>query len=269
MTENRPIAKLPRALDRREELARALRDRRPIVFLDYDGTLTPIVERPEDARLPERARRALQRLRGRCPVAVVSGRDLDDVRGMVGVDGIWYAGSHGFDILGPRGEPHRRGEEFLPALDRARERLEPLADRIAGVRVEPKRFALAVHWRRAPEASEERIERLVAAVAAAEPGLRMTGGKRIFELRPAVEWDKGRALLWLLEVLDAGGPDALPLYVGDDLTDEDAFRALGARGIGVVVRGEGDRRDTAARYVLDDPGETVDFLEALSELLEG
>lgn len=268
MSGSRPIAELPHALDRREELARALRGRRPVLFLDYDGTLTPIVERPEDARLPDRARRAIERVRARCPIAVVSGRDLDEVRRMVGVEGIWYAGSHGFDILGPRGERHRRGEEFLPALARARERLGSLTEEIRGVRLEPKRFALAVHWRAAPEEEEERIERRVAAAAAAEPGLRVTGGKRIFELRPALEWDKGRALLWLLEVLETDGSDAVPLYMGDDLTDEDAFRALGARGIGILVRGEGGGRKTAADYVLDGPEEAPDFLEALAKLLE-
>lgn len=263
------IRELPSAMERREELKRRLLSRRPVVFLDYDGTLTPIVERPEDATLPARGRRALERLRGRCPVAVVSGRDLQDVRRMVGVDGIWYAGSHGFDIVGPGGEGHRRGEEYLPALETARRRLAELPERFPGVRLEAKAFALAVHWREAREEHVEEVEAAVDRVVADERDLRKTGGKRIFELRPNLDWHKGRALLWLLRILEAEEGEKLPLYVGDDLTDEDAFRAIRDRGVGIVVRGEDDDRATAAHYAVESPERTAELLEMLSAVLEG
>jgi alpha,alpha-trehalase len=110
------------------------------------------------------------------------------------------------------------------------------------------------------------VEAAVAGVAAADPRLRRTGGKKVFEIRPAVAWDKGKALVWLLDVLELG-PGVLPVYVGDDQTDEDAFRAVRDRGLGVVVRGEGDDRPTLARYTLRDTEEARAFVELLIDAL--
>lgn len=265
--ERSSVRDLPLALDRAEEVRGLLSGRRPAVFLDYDGTLTPIVERPEDARLPAPTRDAIERLAKLVPVAVVSGRDLADVREMVGVEGIAYAGSHGFDIVGPDGSKHQRAVELLPELDAAERELAPRLEAVPGARVERKTLAIAVHFRQVAENRVPEVEGAVAEVAAAHPRLRRTGGKKVFELRPDVEWDKGRALRWLLEVLDLGGDDVLPIYVGDDETDEDAFRAVRDRGLGVVVRGEGDDRPTLASYALRDPGEARAFLDLVADAL--
>jgi trehalose 6-phosphate phosphatase len=239
------------------------------VFLDYDGTLTPIVDRPEDAAIPEETRRGVAALAGVCPVAVVSGRDLADVRAMVSVEGIHYAGSHGFDILAPDGSSHQKARDLLPRLDAAEAELRPLLEGIEGVRVERKRFAVAVHFRLADEARVPEVEAAVDRIAAAHPDLRKTGGKKIFELRPGIPWDKGKALLFVLDVLGLEGDQVLPVYVGDDETDEDAFRAIRERGLGVVVRGEDDDRPTAAHLALDDPAEARAFLEELAAILGG
>lgn len=262
--EARPIGELPDALDRREEILRGFGSRRPAVFLDYDGTLTPIVEDPEEARLPETTRETLRRLAARFPVAVISGRDLRDVREKVALESLTYAGSHGFDMQGPKLR-RQRGEQYLPALEAAEAELAERVAGIPGVSVERKRFAIAVHYRRAPAGREVEVAERVADVAATRPELRLTAGKKVHELRPDVEWDKGRALLWLLETLQLDGDDVLPVYIGDDVTDEDAFRALRSRGLGVVVRGEDDERPSLARYALEDPGAVRRFLEMLSE----
>jgi trehalose 6-phosphate phosphatase len=237
------------------------------VFLDYDGTLTPIVPDPDAALLSEGTRRAIRRLAADCTVGVISGRDLDDVRAKVGLDELAYAGSHGFDLVGPGGLRAQKGTEHLPSLDAAEVELR---DRLGGpgVAVERKRFAIAVHFRGAPEREEE-VRGAVESIAPGYPDLRVTGGKMIFELRPAIEWDKGRALLWLLEVLGADGKDVLPMYLGDDVTDEDAFEALEGRGVGLVVRGEDDARPTGAALAFADPDEVRAFLEALAEAIEG
>jgi len=258
----RTPADLPSALERRREIERRIGDRRPVVFLDYDGVLTPIVERPEDATLSPDAREALERLAGRVPVAVISGRDLEDVREMVGVEGIVFAGSHGFDIAGPEGLVEQRAVEALPRLDDAERALRQL-ERVPGARIERKRFTVAVHYRQVDEDQVPEVEVEVERVAADVGGLRVTGGKKVLELRPDVPWDKGRALLRLLEVLGLDGDDVVPIFIGDDVTDEDALRALPERGIGIVVRGEEDDRATSASYALADAGEVIAFLGTL------
>jgi alpha,alpha-trehalase len=262
------VRDLPSALGHLEDIEATLRAKRPAVFLDYDGTLTPIVEHPADAVLSEAMREAVRALAQQCTVAIVSGRDLDDVRAMVGIDGIWFAGSHGFDIAGPAGERHARGSEFLSALDDAERSLAEPVGAIPGARVERKRFAIAVHFRQTEPALVPAVEAAVDAVVTTRPELRKTGGKMIFELRPAIPWDKGRALLWLLEVLGLDGPDAIPMYVGDDETDEDAFRVLAERGIGVLVRGEGDDRLTTARFTLTSTEDVRTLLERLAGMVE-
>ena len=266
MSDRVPLSELPSALEREEEIARRLEGRAPAVFLDYDGTLTPIVDDPAAAVLPEATRGAIERLSGLCTVAVISGRDLRDVRRFVGVEGIFYAGSHGLDIAGPNGETHQYGREFLPALDRAERELTPLLAPIPGSQLERKRFAIAIHFRRAEDERVPEVEAAVDRVAAGEPELRVTGGKKIFELRPDIEWDKGRALLFLLDALELDRAQTLPFYLGDDVTDEDAFRVLREDGVPIVVGDEG--RPTLARYRLRDPEEARAFLERLIVLLE-
>ncbi|HEX2223758.1 MAG TPA: trehalose-phosphatase [Thermoanaerobaculia bacterium] len=262
---------LPSALANWEEIARRLAGRRPALFLDYDGTLSPIAPRPELAVLPEATREVVTRLAERGPVAILSGRGRDDVAALVGLGNVFYAGSHGFDITGPplaEGGPplrHEVGDGIPEQVERAAAALLQELAGIAGVLVEPKRFAVAVHYRLAADADLPRIEQAVDRVLAASPGLRKGLGKKVFELRPDLDWDKGRALLWLLETLglgeDGGLPLYLPLYLGDDVTDEDAFRALEGRGIGVLVAEE--PRPTAASYSLRDPDEVRQLLEKL------
>jgi trehalose-phosphatase len=258
------IRDLPDALSRSEEIRRRLDGLTLAVFLDYDGTLTPIVERPEDALLPETVRSAVERLASRCHVAVISGRDLDDVRRMVGIDGIFYAGSHGFDVAGPGGFAEQHAVEFVPELDRAEVELRSLLSTTPNVRLERKRFAIAVHVRQVDDRRVPEVEAAVDRIALAHGRLRKSVGKKVFEIRPRVKWDKGRALLRLMRVLGLDRKDVVPVYVGDDVTDEDAFAAVRDRGIGVVVRGEDDDRATSAHYSLARPEEIGTFLEELA-----
>ena len=249
------------ALERWDEIERRLAGRRPAVFLDYDGTLAPITPRPELATLPEPTRTVLRRLAEHSPVAILSGRGREDVAALVGLDELTYAGSHGFDIAGPT---LRRevGEGIPERIEEASEKLRSRLGGIAGVLVEPKRFSVAVHFRLADPADLPRIEGAVDAVRAERQDLRKVPGRKIFELRPDVDWDKGHALLWLLETLHADA-DAVPLYLGDDVTDEDAFRAIADRGIGILVAGES--RETAAAYSLRSTEEVRAFLEKLAK----
>ena len=273
---------LPSALERWDEIARRLAPadgRRLALFLDYDGTLSPIAPRPELARFPEATREAVLRLAEHLPVAILSGRGRADVQELVGLENVYYAGSHGFDIAGPplaEGGPplrHEVGEGIPRRIEEAAAALRgPLAG-IAGVLIEPKRFAVAVHYRLAAEADVPRVERAVDEVLASFPDLRKALGKKVFELRPDLDWDKGKALLWFLETLGLGGlgqAGAIPVYLGDDVTDEDAFRAIAndrIGGIGILVSEE--PRDTAASYRVRDPDEARQLLERLAGLAEG
>ncbi len=239
------------------------------VFLDYDGTLTPIVNDPAAAFLPTAMRPVLERLAKVCPVAIVSGRDLADVKQLVAVEGLVYAGSHGYDIDAPMNLGGRRqvGDDYTAALDEAEKALHEELDGIPRVFIERKRFAIAIHYRNVDPGDEPRVDDGVSRVAPRFANLRRTGGKKVFELRPAMAWDKGALVRWLLEQLSAASHAPLtPLYMGDDVTDEDAFRAIADDGIGVRVGDPGET--TAARYVLEDTEAAREFLEELAAALE-
>jgi len=219
--------------------------------------LTPIVERPELAELSEEMRQALRVLAAKCTVAVVSGRDLADVRDLVAIDEILYAGCHGFDISGPEGQlDYPQGLDYLPDLDLAEQSLRKLLQEAPGCQVERKRFAIAVHFRRVADAQVPKVEAVVDEVLSGHDSLLKTEGKMSFELRPDIEWGKGKALNWILQKLELDRQDVVPFYIGADLTDEDAFRELQNRGITILVRDK--RRPTAALYAL----------HRLAELLE-
>jgi len=250
-----------------DDIDKRLQDKRPVVFLDYDGTLTPIVPDPAKAFLSADMRAALAALGACCTVAVVSGRDLKMLRGFVGLDSLYYAGSHGFEIGGPAGwrNSMEKGLEFLPALAAAE---ASLRDRLAGTKgheIERKRFSIAVHYRHVAEADVPPLTDIVDTVLAEQPGLRKGLGKKVFELRPDIAWDKGEAVLWLLDRLGLDQSGVLPIYVGDDITDEDAFRALAGRGLAVVVR-DGDERITAADYALAGTEDVRRFLGVLTSI---
>jgi trehalose 6-phosphate phosphatase len=257
----------PSALEHLEAIRERLPGRAPAVFLDYDGTLTPIVERPEEAVLDATMRASVARLAGCCPVAVISGRDLAELRARVGLPGLHYAGSHGFEIQGP-GAPwqHPRGVAALPALEAAEGELGEALAGFAGARLERKRFAVAVHFRRVAESELPALAAAVDRVAGRHPGLRRREGKKVVELQPDADWGKGAAVGWLLGRLGLDRREALPICLGDDLTDEDAFEAVAGRGLGVAVLEV--PRATAARYRLAGPPEVGRFLDTLAGWLE-
>ena len=250
---------IPLALEHIQEIGG--RGDRLAVFLDYDGTLAPIVGHPQDAWLSESMRQTLRSLAARLPVAILSGRDLEDIRGRVLVDGIVYAGSHGFDIAGAGGLRRQLGDVYLPVLDAAENELREALDDIAGAQLERKHFSVAAHYRNVNENDAGRVALAVEAVAAKHRELRRMDGKKVYELLPDINWNKGKAVLWLLETLEVERGKALPIYIGDDRTDEDAFRALEKRGVAILVSEH--PQATAANYCLNNPEEVERFLGEL------
>jgi trehalose 6-phosphate phosphatase len=244
----------------------------PAVFYDFDGTLSEIVNDPDAAKLADGAADALTALSAHCPVAILSGRDLADVRDRIGLPGLWYAGSHGFELTGPDGKHHENAEAAasVPVLAAAAAALADELGDIPGVVVEHKRFGVAVHYR---NAARDRVGEVAAAVRSAgqRTSLRVTTGREVIELRPDVDWDKGKTLRWVLDYIrdNEGGGRLLPIYLGDDITDEDAFDALADDGVAILVRhGDDGDRATAARYALDDPDRVREFTERLAGQLD-
>ena len=270
----RNIDDLPHALEDAGDLERRLRGKRPAVFLDYDGTLTPIVDRPEDAVISDSMREAVRGLAERCPVCVVSGRDRKVVQELMGLDNLIVAGSHGFDIWTPDEGTieHDAGSGFEELIEEVKAHLDEEIEPFQGASVEPKKASVAVHYRLVSFDARPKIEQIVEDLLAERPDeLKVTPGKMVYEVQPKVEWDKGRAVLYLLEALELDRDDVVPIYLGDDVTDEDAFEALaGIRpaGVGIFVGLADDPetagRTTAASYHLGTMREVERFLGTLA-----
>lgn len=258
---------LPRALDHIPHLlAELARDRRRLVFfLDYDGTLSPIVDDPDSATVPDQTRVALSIVASRFTTAIVTGRSKAKVMSMLNVDHLIYAGSHGFDIEGPDGViSHRVASDWLPSLKQAYDDLVAIVPNFKGSSVEDNLLSVSFHYRKC---DQSRIHLLQSSVddIARRHGLLRTKGKMVFELRPLFDWHKGKAVEYLLDVLHLMGPEVLPIYIGDDVTDEDAFKVLRGRGISVIVADSSLSRDTHADMRLNDPIEVQKFLMHIAQ----
>lgn len=287
---------LPDALAALPNLQRRFAGRKLALFLDLDGTLAPIEARPDLLEVPPATRQLLEELARRCPVTVVSGRGLEDLRDKVQVRSVYYVADHGFQILGPvRSRLELEvGREYRPQLEQAATALRRELQMVAGALVEEKGLSLSVHYRLTPESRHAAVLRAVADVAQSFPALRVTEGKLVYEIRPPGAWNKGKALVWIMEQLGLGRPqpvpagrpaqgeraggaaargeasvppssEGFPIAIGDDLTDEDMFAAVEDWGAGVIVGEPG--RSTRALYRVADHVEAAGLLEALLRFL--
>jgi trehalose 6-phosphate phosphatase len=259
---------LPDAMEMLERMSTA-RERAGgmLLGLDFDGTLAPIVPRPEDAAMPPHTRAAVEALAARpdTHVALVSGRSLADLRERVALDGAFYAGNHGFEIEGPG--VHRIHPDAQAARGAMARLAGELGERLAGMVgaiVEDKGLTLSVHYRMVDDEAEgRRIDALVHEACAHLRGLRPTRGKKVVEVRPDVDWHKGRALAFLRDTLLHDVPGAPTIFIGDDRTDEDAFREVGDGGCAIVV-GDPPPPDTAAHAALASTEAVAAFLGRLA-----
>jgi trehalose 6-phosphate phosphatase len=234
---------------------------RIILFLDFDGTVAPIVPDPDDARLPAATRAVLVKLAAEPHVTMVfiSGRALKDIRKRIAIDSAIYAGNHGFEIEG-RGLSfiHPDAARDLMLMDALEDELMSRVDGILGALVENKGLTLSVHYRRVGPGHIPELAKAVQEVYSRHTGtIEMMEGRKIFEFRPRVGWNKGRAADWIRA---RAGQGALPICLGDDRTDEDTFAAL-RDGITIHV---GGLHHSSATYRLSGPGEVREFLERLS-----
>lgn len=242
-----------------------------LLFLDYDGTLTPIVERPELAILPDKIKEVLEKLISdeRFKIFIVSGRALADVKKLVDIDNIVYIGNHGFEIEGADVDfgsfPFARFRETLEYLKwEITKELIFFKDAF----VEDKGPGLSVHYRMLNSKDESIFKIFLETITKefiSRNEIRIVEGKKVFEIRPPIGWDKGKAVLWLLKIYEdaMSNQKAVAVYIGDDQTDEDAFKVLNKIAITIHV---GNSQSTAAEYFLGSPQEVTKFLEYLVDL---
>lgn len=232
-----------------------------LLFLDYDGTLTPITPSPERAKLSASTRSLLRKLscHSRMTVVLISGRALDELRRLVGLRKPIYVGNHGLEVWR---EGRRTGfiapTSFREAVTSSRSRLAGLVTDIPGVILEDKGLSLSLHYRKVPQnqvAHLKAVFRREVLPLIHSAGLTVLHGKKVFEVRPGHNWTKGHIVLWLVK--QTRRRSLLPIYIGDDRTDEDAFAAL--RG-GITIR-VGALRRSKAHYYVRDIKEVLVFLQ--------
>lgn len=231
-------------------------------FLDYDGTLSPIVQRPELAVISRQMRETIKQLAQKYTVSIVSGRMRENVQKLVGIDNIFYAGSHGFDIAGPRvSMVHKQAQVAIPLVAEMVNKFKESIGSIEGVLIEDKKFSAAVHYRLVKEKHFGRIKDKVEEVTAAYKGFHLMRGKKVFEILPDIDWDKGKAVQWIMGALKISWEDVLVVYIGDDTTDENVFRFIRGRGVGILV--SRDSKESAADFRVASTNEVREFLEKI------
>lgn len=255
--------------DHWEEIKEDLKSNELMFFLDFDGTLTPIVETPDKAILSTETKSLLSQLSKLtdCRVAIISGRSLTDIKQKIGVNNILYIGNHGLETKGLHVIVSAQTERVL---QRIKMELKRKLANIQGIILEDKGLILSVHYRLLSEENIKIVEKVILSVC--RDGLEskeidIMGGKKVFEIRPAVEWDKGHAILWILSGYEFDEKEhILPICIGDDITDEDAFRAVRDRGLSIMI---GEPKSSNAEYYLRDPDDVFRFLSRIYEIKRG
>ncbi|KAF4322109.1 hypothetical protein BBO99_00001206 [Phytophthora kernoviae] len=238
------------------------RDHRLVVFLDYDGTLTPIVNDPALALLSPAMKDTLEKLREKFITGVITGRSLHKIQKFVSIPQLYYAGSHGFDIEGPNGTAIKNqvAAQFLTDLHNVRDELSEKIKDVPGAEVEDNIFSVSLHYRNVESTLRPQISALARTTGDQHPRIKLNQGKMVYEFKPKIDWNKGKALEWLLQALGLHEhDDVYTIYIGDDTTDEDAFQLFQAKcnlkGVGIVVTEESVSTD--ASFTLRDTNELL------------
>ncbi|XP_061358280.1 probable trehalose-phosphate phosphatase C [Gastrolobium bilobum] len=273
----------PSALHSFNRLMEEAIGKRIVLFLDYDGTLSPIVNDPDRAFMSDEMRAAVCEVATYFPTAIISGRSRDKVKDFVKLNNLYYAGSHGMDIMAPsmpdgssdcdtalktngNEVPFQPAKKFLPAVREILRRLENGVKEIEGAKVEDNRFCISVHFRHVQEKDYGILEEKVKSVLENNPQFCLTEGKKVMEIRPSIEWNKGNAVEYFLDTLGlSSSSNILPVYIGDDRTDEDAFKVIQRGGQGYPIIVTSIQRETNALYSLRDPSEVLIFLSKLAK----
>ncbi|CAI9755361.1 unnamed protein product [Fraxinus pennsylvanica] len=279
------IIKYPSALHSFQQIMECARNRKIVMFLDYDGTLSPIVDDPDRAVMSADMRSAVKNVAMYFPTAIISGRNRDKVFELVGLTELYYAGSHGMDIIFPAKEIasinhlncckstdlkgkevnlFQPASEFSPMINEVFRALVETTKGIKGAKVENHKFCVSVHYRNVDEIVWPVIAQYVHDTLKDYPRLQLTHGRKVLEVRPMIDWDKGKAVEFFLESLGfSNNNDVLPIYIGDDRTDEDAFKVLRKRNRGYGILVSSVPKESNAFFSLEDTSEVKEFLESL------
>ncbi|KAJ7965381.1 Trehalose 6-phosphate phosphatase [Quillaja saponaria] len=275
------LVKHPCALGSFDRMMKAAKGKRIVVFLDYDGTLSPIVDDPDRAFMSDEMRAAVCEVAKYFPTAIISGRSRDKVKEFVKLSNVYYAGSHGMDIMVPAIPVEssdgkllntmdtevlfQPAKKFLPEIIEIFTLLKEKTKEIQGARLEDNGFCISVHFRQVRQEDYGKLEERVKSVLENHSEFCLTGGRKVMEIRPSIEWNKGHALEYFLDTLGlSNSSDVIPIYIGDDRTDEDAFKVIQSRGQGYPIIVSSIPKDTKAGYSLLDPSEVLTFLQRLA-----
>ncbi|XP_075496412.1 putative trehalose-phosphate phosphatase 2 isoform X2 [Primulina tabacum] len=234
----------------------ATKGKQIVLFLDYDGTLSPIVNDPNHAFMTDRMRSAVREVARHFPTAIISGRSREKVYDFVKLDEVYYAGSHGMDIVGPPTNTKSYDDKYqINTLNEKGNEFtiyQPAKEYLPSIK---KDYGM--------------LEEIIQDVLSEYPCFHLTRGKKVVEIRPSIKWNKGDALVYLLDTLGfVDSTNVLPIYIGDDRTDEDAFKVLRSREEGFPIIVSSVPRQTSASYSLLDPSEVLSFLIHLARWAE-
>ena len=258
-----------------KELKKQLCGKFIFLFLDYDGTLASIAETPEKAAITAKNKETLAALlrAPQCRIAIISGRRLEDIKNRIGLEGIIYVGNHGLEIEGPKIKfKSRIPSDYTNLLQNLKSDLQGEFASVKGVVIEDKGLGLSLHYRQAPVDDIPNVKAIFQEIISAplkENKIRIKSAKMALEIRPPMSWDKGKVALWFLarqRFVLKDKTSVIPLYIGDDVSDEDAFKALKDKGITIRVGGPPPPpEDSYAKYYVKDTLEVFRLLEEIEK----
>ena len=255
-----------------DNLEKHIANKHLMLFFDYDGALTPIVESPDKALISQKTGDLLKKLsiNPGCTVAIVTGRAAKDIKRKIGIKNIIYASNHGLQMQGPKiSFAAPLPAYFQDVLRKIKSDLKRDFRAVKGVLLEDKQVTLSVHYRSVNNQYVPFVMRTLQKITMPyihKRKIAVNFGKKGFEIKPLVEWNKGNAVLWLLNRQKSAFSDKhiLPVYIGDDVTDEDAFKALKNDGLTIFV---GRHKKSHAKYYLRHTKKVLKFLKILHNLL--
>ena len=243
----------------KKDISKKVGKKEIIFFLDYDGTLTPIRKKPHLAKINTSTKKLLKKLTKLTrKVYIISGRSLGDVKSLVGVNGVSYIGNHGLEVTGGKTHPiQKKAKKLKPFIQKAKRILRKTIN-FKGVFVEDKGYTLSVHYRLLDKKNIEAFKKIFDSSTKKlikSKKIKVTKGKKVFEVRPNLRWDKGKAVLWVIKKQKK----VLPICIGDDITDEDAFRAIGKKGISILVSKK--KKKTFAQHRIESSQDVINLLK--------